>query len=156
MEMIPDDAEQRERAGRGRSLFDSIGCAVCHIPDMGGVRGVYSDFLLHRMDDGGGSGYENASPVPFPEDHPRPDEWRTPPLWGVADSAPYLHDGSCSTLEEAVLHHHGDAKNVLFLYEHLYAEERADVIAFLKTLRAPHDAIPAPASVLEKGQLVMK
>ena len=100
--------------------------------------------------------YGDASPVPLPEDHPRPDEWKTPPLWGVADSAPYLHDGSCSTLEEAVLHHHGDAKNVLFLYEHLNADDCAAMIAFLKSLRAPHEVIPAPPSSIEKGKLTMR
>ncbi|MGB7347706.1 MAG: di-heme oxidoredictase family protein, partial [Pirellulaceae bacterium] len=36
-------------------------------------------------------------------------EWRTPPLWGVADSAPYLHDGRAKTLHEAVLWHGGEA-----------------------------------------------
>ena len=36
---------------------------------------------------------------PRPEDDPKPSEWKTPPLWGVADSAPYLHDGSAPTLE---------------------------------------------------------
>ncbi|MCA9158050.1 MAG: hypothetical protein KDA72_06970 [Planctomycetales bacterium] len=25
-------------------------------------------------------------------------EWKTPPLWGGADSAPYLHDGRAETL----------------------------------------------------------
>jgi len=33
----------------------------------------------------------------LPDDVARPDEWRTPPLWGVADSAPYLHDGRAAT-----------------------------------------------------------
>jgi CxxC motif-containing protein (DUF1111 family) len=158
IEVVPDVAEDRERAGRGRLLFDRIGCAVCHIPDMGGVRGVYSDFLLHRMGDPDASAgdYADASPVPLPEDHPRPDEWKTPPLWGVADSAPYLHDGSCSTLEKAILHHHGDAKNVIFLYEHLSSDDRDAVTAFLKTLRAPREAIPALPSVAEKGRLTMR
>jgi CxxC motif-containing protein (DUF1111 family) len=158
IEVVPDDAGQRERSDRGRRLFDSIGCAVCHIPDMGGVRGVYSDFLLHRMSepDATTGDYANASPVPLPEEHPRPDEWKTPPLWGVADTAPYFHDGSCSTLEEAVLNHRGDAKNVVFLYEHLHSDDCAAVIAFLKTLRAPSDAIPAPSSVVEQGRLTMK
>jgi CxxC motif-containing protein (DUF1111 family) len=158
IEVVPDVAGQRERAGRGQRLFDQIGCAICHIPDMGGVRGVYSDFLLHRIDDPDASAgnYGDASPVPLPEDHPRPDEWKTPPLWGVADSAPYFHDGSCSTLEQAILRHRGDAKNVLLLYEHLSADDRADLIAFLKTLRAPQGAILAPPSVVEKGKLAMK
>jgi CxxC motif-containing protein (DUF1111 family) len=157
IEVVPDGAQQQERAGRGRRLFHSIGCAVCHIPDMGGVSGVYSDFLLHRLGDPDGSAgdYGDASPVPLPEERPHADEWRTPPLWGVADSAPYLHDGNCSTLEKAILHHHGDAKNVLFLYEHCNSDDRAAVIAFLKTLRAPREAIPALPSVVEKGKLTM-
>jgi len=28
-------------------------------------------------------------------------------LWGVRDSAPYLHDGRAATIEEAILLHHG-------------------------------------------------
>jgi mono/diheme cytochrome c family protein len=155
IEAIPDLPEQRDQSARGRRLFDQIGCAICHVPDMGSVRGVYSDFLLHQMDESGGT-YEDASPVPLPEDHPRPNEWKTPPLWGVADSAPYFHDGSCATLEEAIRKHSGDAKNVVFVYDHLYADDRAALIAFLKTLRAPHEAVPAPASVVEKGKLAMK
>ena len=81
---------------------------------MGGVEGVYSDFLLHRLNDRtkNQGGYAETPPVPLPEDHPLPDEWKTPPLWGVADSAPYFHDGDCPTLESAVLKHHGDAENV--------------------------------------------
>jgi CxxC motif-containing protein (DUF1111 family) len=106
--------------------------------------------------DASAGNYADAAPVLLPEDHPRPDEWRTPPLWGVADSAPYFHDGSCSTLEKAILQHGGDAKNVLFLYEHLGSDDRADLIAFLKTLRAPHEAVPAPPSVVERARLTMK
>jgi CxxC motif-containing protein (DUF1111 family) len=158
IEVLPDNLEQKERAGRGRQLFGQIGCAVCHIPDMGGVQGVYSDFLLHRVQDQdtNSGGYDDVSPVPFPEDHPLPDEWKTPALWGVADSAPYLHDGSCPTLEEAVLKHDGDAKNVLFNYKHLSSEERAAVIAFLKTLRAPKEAPLAPLPIVPKGKLAMR
>jgi CxxC motif-containing protein (DUF1111 family) len=158
IEVVSELGEEQRLAGYGRKVFDQIGCAVCHIPDMGGVHGVYSDFLLHRIDDPDPSAgdYADASPVPLPEDHPRPDEWKTPPLWGVADSAPYFHDGRCSTLEEAVRHHRADAKNVIFLYEHLSSDERFAVIAFLKTLRAPHQANPAPRTVVEKGKLAMK
>ena len=39
-------------------------------------------------------------------------EWRTPPLWGFRDSAPYLHDGRAKNLEEAVALHGGQAKRV--------------------------------------------
>ena len=158
IESPPSDPDERGSAERGQFLFRQIGCADCHIPDMGGVEGVYSDFLLHRLDDRTKSqgGYAETPPVPLPEDHPLPDEWRTPPLWGVADSAPYFHDGGCPTLEKAVLKHHGDAENVTVAYQRLGSADRAAIIAFLKTLRAPADALPAPSPVVTKGRIVMK
>jgi CxxC motif-containing protein (DUF1111 family) len=158
IEAVPSDRDRRERAEHGRQLFRQIGCADCHISLVGGVEGVYSDFLLHRMDDrtkNKGS-YEDAAPVPLPEDYPLPDEWKTPPLWGVADSAPYFHDGGCATLEQAVLKHHGDAENVRAAYQRLAPDDRAAIIAFLKTLRAPADAPPAPSPVLAKSRIAMK
>ena len=42
---MPSSVEQ------GKSVFTGIGCAACHTPDLGGVTGVYSDFLLHRIVD---------------------------------------------------------------------------------------------------------
>jgi CxxC motif-containing protein (DUF1111 family) len=38
-------------AAHGKELFNSVGCAICHVPNMGGVKGVYSDFLLYTLDD---------------------------------------------------------------------------------------------------------
>ena len=42
-------------------------------------------------------------------------EWRTPPLWGVRDSAPYLHDGRAATLEEAIALHE---VRPIYIYSH--------------------------------------
>ena len=42
-------------------------------------------------------------------------EWRTPPLWGVADSPPYLHDGRAYTLEDAIRLHDGEAEGTVAL-----------------------------------------
>ncbi len=157
IEAPPSDPSESARAGRGQSLFRQVGCADCHVPDLGGVAGVYSDFLLHRLNDRKSQGgYAETPPVPLPEDHPLPDEWKTPPLWGVADSAPYFHDGGCPTLENAVLKHHGDAENVTVAYQRLGSADRAAIIAFLKTLRAPADALPAPSPVVTKARIVMK
>jgi CxxC motif-containing protein (DUF1111 family) len=64
-------------------------------------------------------------------------EWRTPPLWGVADSAPYLHDGRAATLEQAIDWHGGEATSSLRMYKRLKPEQRKQLIAFLKTLVAP-------------------
>jgi CxxC motif-containing protein (DUF1111 family) len=66
-----------------------------------------------------------------------PDAWRTPPLWGVADSAPYLHDGRAPTLEDAIHQHGGQAARSRQQFDQLSPEERVQVIDFLKTLRAP-------------------
>jgi CxxC motif-containing protein (DUF1111 family) len=138
-------------AARGKELFGSVGCAVCHVPDMGGVKGVYSDFLLYTLDDphppGGGGDYSSGPPPqlqlpPRPDDEPKPNEWKTPPLWGVADSAPYLHDGSAPTLRDAILRHRGDAKGVTQKYQALPPADQAAVVSFLGTLKAPPDALP--------------
>jgi CxxC motif-containing protein (DUF1111 family) len=143
-EVVPADADERRQAERGRVVFREVGCASCHVPDVGGVEGVYSDFSLHRLDDrlNKGSGYSETPPVPLPEEEPLPDEWKTPPLWGVADSAPYFHDGGSPTLEAAILRHRGDADSVTRAYERLYPDDRRAVVSFLRTLKAPADAVP--------------
>jgi CxxC motif-containing protein (DUF1111 family) len=66
-----------------------------------------------------------------------PAEWRTPPLWGVRDSAPYLHDGRAETLEDAIAHHGGEAQRSQTKFAALKFEERQQLVAFLKTLVAP-------------------
>lgn len=136
-------------AAHGKALFGTIGCAVCHVPDLGGVKGVYSDFLLYTLEDppppGGGGGYNSPPPPQLqlperPDDEPKPNEWKTPALWGVADSAPYMHDGSAATLRDAITQHRGDAKSVSERYKALAPEDQAAVLAFLGTLKAPPDA----------------
>ncbi|MFO0889003.1 MAG: di-heme oxidoredictase family protein [Isosphaeraceae bacterium] len=158
-EVAPADPDRQRRSERGRALFGEIGCAACHTPDVAGVEGVYSDFLLHRLDDrsrgGGSGGYRETPPVPLPEDYPLPEEWKTPPLWGVADSAPYFHDGGSATLEAAVRRHHGDAESVTAAYLRLPADDRAALIDFLKTLRAPSDAEPVTPATAPKNRLAM-
>lgn len=64
-------------------------------------------------------------------------EWRTPPLWGVADTAPYLHDGRAATLDEAILWHGGEAHGSKDRYLKLSESERELVVVFLSSLRAP-------------------
>ena len=149
----PVEAEPDATAAHGKALFGSIGCAICHVPNMGGVKNVYSDFLLYTLDDpappGGGSGdtYDNTPPPELnlparPDRDPKPSEWKTPPLWGVADSAPYLHDGSAPTLLAAIQRHRGDAKGVTEKFKKLSKADQDAVVAFLNTLKAPPDAPP--------------
>jgi CxxC motif-containing protein (DUF1111 family) len=70
-------------------------------------------------------------------------EWRTPPLWGVRDSAPYLHDGRANTLDEAIALHGGEAANSAKKFFMLKPEERLQVTAFMKTLTAPEQTASA-------------
>lgn len=153
IEAVPDNADMAETAIQGKMLFGKTGCAACHVPDIGGVKGVYSDFLLHdvvtNFDGAGGSGgngYDLQEPPGLPERDPRdplPNEWRTPPLWGVASSAPYLHDGSAKTLSDAILRHRGDASAVTQAYRKLTRSEQQAIIQFLGTLQAPQNTSPA-------------
>jgi CxxC motif-containing protein (DUF1111 family) len=141
LEKLPEATTATEQARVGKHLFKSVGCADCHTPDLGPVQGLYSDLLLHRMGEeleGGGSYNEPAIPIPdSPGDGPSPGEWRTPPLWGVADSAPYLHDGRAATLDEAIRLHGGQGARSAQRFSRLSSPDQGRVLAFLRTLRAP-------------------
>ncbi len=132
----------------GRQVFAEVGCASCHTPSLGDVRGIYSDLLLHDMGQIlGDTGNYYAIEGPESPGDPSPNEWRTPPLWGFRDSSPYLHDGRAETLEEAVALHGGQAGPSARLFFALTSEERSWVESFLKSLVAPSTAA-APGVVL--------
>jgi CxxC motif-containing protein (DUF1111 family) len=139
-QILPKEPRALALAKRGEELFSSVGCADCHTPNLGSVEGVYTDLRLYDLEPAESSGYSTAVPeVPLPHDEPELAEWKTPPLWGVADSAPYFHDGASATLESAILRHDGAAKKSR---ENLRKpEDRQAVIAFLMTLRAPQVAV---------------
>lgn len=137
----------------GRSLFRSTGCATCHQPKLGPVEGIYSDLLLHdmspRLADTGAYGVLLARGVGDP---PEPGggaavpagtgkateaEWRTPPLWGLRDSAPYLHDGRAATIDQAITLHGGEAAAAAARYGQLSPRDRQLLEAFLRSLAAP-------------------
>ncbi len=134
----------------GFPIFVSIGCATCHATSLGGVDGLYSDLLLHDLGDRiSDSGVYYGGPAPpggvrdladAKEPQPRtsgeagPTEWRTAPLWGVADSAPYLHDGRASSLDEAIRLHGGEAAATSTRYMKLNRVDRHDLLAFLQSL----------------------
>jgi len=142
-QVLPTDELALATVRRGERMFQVMGCADCHVPDLGGVEGIYSDFHLYNLtppenDDGYGAAVRTVdSQVKFPLSETLPNEWKTPPLWGVADSAPYFHDGSAGTLEAAIHLHHGDGHYSRQLYMNATLDDRVAIITFLKTLRAP-------------------
>lgn len=141
IEIVPRDSSIAKQAEEGRELFSTVGCANCHPANLGNVEGIYSDLLMHRMGEelvGGGSYNDPPVPVPVPDapDGPHPSEWRTPPLWGVADSAPYLHDGRAATLRDAIIQHGGQGRQSAIVFNNLDEADRMKLLVFLKTLRA--------------------
>ena len=75
-----------------------------------------------------------------------PGEFLTRPLWGVADTGPWLHDGRARSLREAILLH-GDtstpsctgssAEPIIKVFRALSAQDQQAVVKFLLTLRLP-------------------
>ena len=58
-------------------------------------------------------------------------------LWGVADSAPYLHDGRALTLSEAIMAHGGEARSAKKKYHALSDSQQTQLLAYLRLLRVP-------------------
>ena len=77
-------------------------------------------------------------------------EFTTARLWGIADTAPYLHDGRASTLAQALQAHGGEAQDAQEAFVGLSDEEQAELIAFLGRLRTPdnpnEELIDSPAA----------
>lgn len=60
-------------------------------------------------------------------------------LWGIADTAPYLHDGRATTLPEAIELHGGEAQAARDAFLALTQAKRNDLLHFLGKLRTPEN-----------------
>ena len=113
----------------GAQIFESIGCASCHVPSMQGADGpvnLYSDLLLHDV------APESATGVP--DDQASNRQFRTPPLWGISQTGPYMHDGLATTLEDAILAHDTEALTSRQNFLALSEDEQAALLRFLSGL----------------------
>jgi CxxC motif-containing protein (DUF1111 family) len=147
-QLIPSDSLEAQIVASGERRFEKIGCADCHVRQVAHITGIYSDLLLHDMGEaledpvpasprGSASYYGGADSllVKIPPEDRR--EWRTPPLWGARDSAPYLHDGRARTFAEAIAWHGGEAAKSAQDFRRLEKDEQEEVLAFLNCLTAP-------------------
>lgn len=152
VQMLPEDPDLKSLVNEGETLFGQIGCTQCHVPDLGGVDGIYSDFNLYNLtkpelsSEGGGGQYGEFLRSPSSNTSTLDaikaiEKWKTPPLWGVADSAPYMHDGSAGSLHVAIEHHHRDAAASRQTYLELHQDQQRAIIAFLKSLRSPYATV---------------
>jgi CxxC motif-containing protein (DUF1111 family) len=90
---------------------------------------LYSDLLVHHMGKGLADGITQGGAGP--------DEFRTAPLWGVGQRVFFLHDGRTTNLVEAIRDHQSrgsEANKVIEHFNRLTAQERQEVIDFLRSL----------------------
>jgi len=145
---------------RGRRQFHELGCAGCHVPalilespileveglppidlarDMrqpglrqGPSPGGYPVWLfsdLKRHDMGKANAAQHAQRGVAPE------QYLTPRLWGVADSAPYLHDGRAPSFDYAIAGHDGEGAAARAAFEALPLADRGPLRVYLMSLR---------------------
>lgn len=157
-------SEKEGKHEAGAAVFQDIGCASCHVPTLvtnsrfltlslpevmeDPTANVYFSLNLRRKAPGfekSGSGVE----VPLYADLKLHDMgpglaeetgnslFTTARLWGVADSAPYLHDGRALTLSEAISQHGGEAQASADAFDALSEADREALIELLESLRAP-------------------
>jgi cytochrome c peroxidase len=129
------------QAEKGYKLVLEVGCVSCHMgPNFAGPTlpvgtGFYQKFPVYpsseyvakyRLTDDTGR-----------MDHTKKEEdramWRVPTWRNVAGTAPYFHNGSVSTLEEAVR-----VMASTQLNKTLKDEEVASIVAFLESLSGPY------------------
>jgi CxxC motif-containing protein (DUF1111 family) len=150
-----------EAARRGSSVFDTTGCATCHVRNVatapagtklnGGTLAVppalgnrlfhpFSDFLMHDI--GSGDGIEvsvvehhgKAYALRQPSMAPTANRLRTPPLWGLRMRSRLMHDGESLTLADAIDRHRGEADDARRRFSMLSDADRDALLIFLRTL----------------------
>jgi hypothetical protein len=108
---------------------------------------VFSDFKRHDV------GTALADNQPF--NQIAANQFITPPLWGIAVSAPYLHDGRARTLQDAILQHDGDALAVRNSFAALTADQQSQVVEFLLTL-GRQENVDAAAVKVNLGNFLLQ
>ena len=125
---------------RGRSAFESTGCALCHTPTLrtgdstvAALRhknaNLFSDLLLHDMGEGLADGVSQGQAGPR--------EFRTSPLWGLGQRIFFLHDGRTSDLLTAIRAHRStgsEANDVIERFLRLSESVKQDLLNFLRSL----------------------
>jgi CxxC motif-containing protein (DUF1111 family) len=136
----PDTPGGTASINRGKTTFNSVGCALCHTPTLKTGNSpiqalanqsvnLFSDLVIHDM----GVGLQDG--VSQGEASGR--EFRTAPLWGVGQRVFFLHDGRTGDLTQAIRLHSStgsEANGVVNNYNQLSEAQKQDLINFLRSL----------------------
>jgi cytochrome c peroxidase len=136
---------------RGFEVFrraDKGNCASCHV--IAQHYALFTDNEFHNI----GVGVRSGAPTDlgrYEVTHSDRDRgaFKTPSLRNIAETAPYMHDGSLDTLVQVIDFHAAGGNANPWLDSkirklHLTTREKADVVAFLKSLsgEVPSEALP--------------
>jgi CxxC motif-containing protein (DUF1111 family) len=140
------DPNPSQSARRGQNVFNKIGCALCHTPQMQTAPvmnslvlqnrpvNLFSDLLVHHM----GAGIADD----IIQGAAGPDEFRTTPLWGVGQRLFFLHDGRTSDLLDAINEHFSQPTNT---YPASEASSRQQLPEPVDKRQAGYPRLPAVA-----------
>jgi cytochrome c peroxidase len=131
-----------ESAKRGFAVFSSKNkgnCTACHL--VGDKYALFTDNKFHNV----GVGVEMGEPTDlglYSVTHKETDKglFKTPSLRNIAQSAPYLHDGSLKDLKQVMDFYIGAGNSNPNLDKEIHAldfltgQERADLLEFLNSL----------------------
>ena len=110
----------------GEAVFARLNCVGCHRPQLGPVRGAYTDLLIHDMGPALDSGLKDGVATGA--------QWRTAPLWGIRHRARYLHDERAPSVAVALAMHQGEAAKPAAAFHALAQADRRLLLAFLGSL----------------------
>ena len=111
----PSPFPTTEATGRGRLVYESLGCAGCHTGP------AFTDGALHDVGTGDGPDERFGT------------EFDTPTLLGLWDSSPYLHHGRAATLHAVFSGGHGESPA---LADRINDAALDDLVAYLLSLPA--------------------
>lgn len=135
---ISDRHPMSDAAKRGRTLFFSskANCSACHV----GVN--FTDELYHNL--GVGMATEKPDLGRFEQTKEEKDKgaFKTPTVRNIAQTGPYMHDGSQKTLEEVVEWYAKGGHANPWLSDKikkldLTEQDKSDLVAFMKSLTGP-------------------
>ncbi len=130
-------------AQRGLKLFlnpKKGNCSVCHV--IGKKYALLTDNKFHNIGVGADTSGNFADVGLYAQSKNTADmgAFKTPTLRNIAETAPYMHDGSQATLKDVVDHYVGGGTSNPHLDKEIHAldfltfNERADLKAFLESL----------------------
>ncbi len=133
-------------AQRGLKLFrdpKKANCEVCHT--IGKDYALFTDNKFHNLGIGADI-HGNMVDLGRFQQTRNDEDWgafKTPSLRNIAERAPYMHDGTFPTLNDALGHYVGGGNANPHLDKEIHAidfltfDERDDLLEFLKSLSAP-------------------